>query len=241
MTRDIFEKGSALFIILIAVALFGALAFAVSNMMKGGNPSIISEEKSRLYADEILGYSRSLRQAVQNVKISNGCLDTDISFENSEVAGYEHTPAARDACKIFNQAGGGMTYIKPINEALDVQHSTQPLYGNLWFPEDTCVTLVGGETSGDCSGDSVDNEELIVFYPYIRREVCIQINKKLNITNPGGNPPTENAAAWTATKFTGSFADGAELEQDKRMNGCFTAGGSNPSSGFHYFQVLSAR
>ena len=33
--KHLYERGSALFIILIAVALFGALAYAVSDMMRG--------------------------------------------------------------------------------------------------------------------------------------------------------------------------------------------------------------
>ena len=81
------EKGSALFIILIAVVLFAALAYAVSQMMRGGNPNTINIEQSRLAGNEILAYAQSMRQGAQNIKISNGCNHMDSSVENSPVPG----------------------------------------------------------------------------------------------------------------------------------------------------------
>ena len=54
------ESGNVLFIILIAVALFGALNFVVGNMLRGGNPQAISEQKASILADEILAQARDI-------------------------------------------------------------------------------------------------------------------------------------------------------------------------------------
>ena len=73
------EKGSVIFIILIAIILFAALGYAVSNMMRG--PSNIGNETAGIYASEILTYAQSVREAVHMMRISNGCDDSQISFE----------------------------------------------------------------------------------------------------------------------------------------------------------------
>ena len=48
------ERGSVLFYILIGVVLFAALSYTVSGMMRGGDATMITEERSRLLAGEIL-------------------------------------------------------------------------------------------------------------------------------------------------------------------------------------------
>ena len=48
------ETGNVLFLILIAVILFGALSFTVAQMMRGGNAEYIGEQQLSLYADEVL-------------------------------------------------------------------------------------------------------------------------------------------------------------------------------------------
>jgi len=104
------QSGNVLFYILIAVVLFGALGFAVSGMMRGGSGGGIGKEKASLYAAEILTYAKQIDDTVKNMQILNDCADEEISFENSTVSGYEHSPVARDECKAFHPDGGGMTY-----------------------------------------------------------------------------------------------------------------------------------
>lgn len=243
--KRLYERGSALFIILIAVALFAALAYAVSDMMRGGNPNTIGEEKARLYGDEILDYARSLRQAAQNMKISNGCADSDISFENAVTAGYTHTPAAPDTCRIFETGGGGMSYQPPVPEWLDISTPAPALRGQWYFPANVCTPDLGSAEAG-CDSDTVDNEALIAVLPYIKRGLCLRINESLGITNPGGEPPPETGDAWTAgaVKYQGvSPTDGESLDQSGRMAGCFEgASGSTPDENtYHFFQVLVPR
>ncbi|MGB4057587.1 MAG: hypothetical protein WBK77_05845 [Alphaproteobacteria bacterium] len=239
------EKGSVLFIILIAVVLFAALAFAVNQMLRSGDPNTIGIEKSRLAADEILSYGRSMRQAMQNMKISNGCADLDLSVENTTIAGYTHAPVATDPCKLFHSTGGGIVYQVPVAEWLDVTISPAPaLRGQWYFPANTCAPGTGTAAAG-CHTDTVDNEAIIAVLPYIKKQVCLQINQKLGITNPGGNPPPETLNAWpaAATKYIAAQADGESLDQSGRMAGCFEgAAASTPLPGsYHFFEVLIPR
>lgn len=241
------QRGSALFIILIAVVLFAALSYAVSQMLSSGaGTGTVTDEKARLQASEILDYTRSLRQAVQNIKIAGECASNKISFENSTVTGYAHTPATDDVCKIFGADGGAMTYIAPAEDWLDMSLAAPTFRGEWYFPPNVCVPGIGSAPAGNaCASNATTDEPLIVLLPYIRKELCLALNDSLGITNPGGNPPPETGG-WGATnlKFKGSFASLVSLEgQPGQMNGCFAGVGANtpPANTYHFFQVLLAR
>lgn len=239
------ERGNVLFIILIAVVLFAALSWAVSQSIKGGDPKTISQEKQKLYAENILSTARAIRAAVHDLRISNGCSDTDISFENVAVAGYEHSPAAMAKCRLFGSAGGGLNYSAPFSSWLDGNFVAQALYGKIYVAGNICVPKIGQGDTGACSGDGQDNEELVLFIPFLKREVCVQVNALLKVANPGGAPPVETGDAWNAgvPKFTGSYGDSVSLDQDGLMAGCFGGSGAAapPANSYTFFQVLLAR
>lgn len=239
------ERGSVLFLILIGVMLFAALSYVVAGMMRGGNPAVISEEKARIFAAEITNYGRAIRQAVQNVKIA-GCAATDISFENSTLVGYTHTPVASDECKIFHEDGGAMIYLIPATEWLDTAYSPTPaLRGQWYFPADTCVPGIGNALAAGCSADGNDNEALIVVLPYIKKQICIEINRALGIGTPGADPTQEAGNAWPTgnTKFTGTFANGEQIDLANVTAGCFEGHGTDtpPDNTYHFYQVLLPR
>lgn len=234
------QSGNILFLILIAVALFAALSFVVSDMMRGGSTATISDEKASAYVSEILDYGRTLRQAVQNVSI-NGCDNTDISFSNIIVSGYAHSPVVDDSCKIFAPDGGAMTYVAPDSDWLAKVSPTPSLQGQWYFPANVCVLDIGKGGSG-CDSDGNDNEDLIVVLPYIKQEICLLINRRLNL---GASALSASGDEWPSagTKFTGSFSDGEVLDQSGVLAGCFEGDSTNtPASGtYHFFQVLKAR
>ncbi len=226
------QRGNVLVIILIAVALFAALSFVVSNMMRGG--ASIGREKSGIYASEILTYAQSLSEAVRMVRISNGCEDTDISFENNIVAGYEHSPVATDDCKIFHSSGGGVSYIKPspdVNEGLD------------W--------MFTGDNDGYDIGTQCDNAscaDLIAILPEVSSDICIEINKKLNISS-ANNYMTQEDDSFAVVPFQDTYSYSARISDNAglaalngKYSGCFEGKDSPQSAGKYYFyQVLLAR
>ena len=230
------EQGSILVVILVAVILFAALSYTVANMMRTGNADKISEEKASLYADEILAYAQQMRRAIHDMKISNGCEDEDISFENTTVAGYDHSPVATDECKVFHPSGGGLSYIAPAEQLLASLGSTPVFYGEHYF--------TGGVNAEDLGTAAHD---LIYYLPYISRVICIQLNEKAGIDNPGGEPPVEGSHGWTTSnlKFVGNYtAGGVQLERSGTMSGCFegnSAGSTPPEDTYHFYQILIAR
>ncbi|MCF8495251.1 MAG: hypothetical protein K9G62_01135 [Alphaproteobacteria bacterium] len=241
MTQAHSQRGNVLFIILIGVALFGALGYVVSEMLRGGGNGDISREKAKLYANEILDYGNSIRQAVQGLLIA-GCDEGDISFTNTIVTGYAHTPPAPESCQIFGAQGSGRAWITPAAANwLDSLQSGAAFYGQWHIPSDLCVSGVGTGASG-CESDGLDNEDLVLILPYIRQSICEQINEGLGRSGP---IPVETDDGWPSAgaKFTGSYADGEILDRDGQMSGCFqgSTGNMPGAETYNFFQVLLPR
>lgn len=228
------QSGSVLFYIMIAVALFAALGYTVGNMMRGGDPNMIGDEQAKIYAGEILNYARAVRQAVQYIKISNGCSDTDISFENSIVSGY--TNGTNSACQIFSKQGGDVSYIAPNDKWLDSNLSGSANFGEYLFSG-----TVGINNQGTSS------QELMFFLPYISLRVCNAINKKLEMAHSSGNPPVENADAWRAPfePFTGTYGGANTMLIDGQVpfgtSGCRQGGGVPAAGTYFFYQSLILR
>lgn len=237
-----YQGGSALFWILIGVALFAALGLAVTRGMRGGGEEVIAEEAARLRAVAIVQYGNSLRAAVQALRVE-GVAPDRLSFETPLLSGYANSACGDDSCRVFG-TGGGVAYRAPDSGWLDSAQSAQPLYGQWYFPAQLCAQGVGSGGAG-CDSDGADNEDVVAILPWVRREVCAAINEKLGLANPGDPPPVEVGNGWAAghPKFTGGFADGAVLEQGGRMAGCFAGNGAAtpPGGAYAYFQILAPR
>ena len=224
------QSGSALYFILIAVALFAALSFMVSESLRSGGTQI-SEEKTRVLVSAILDYGRTMRQTVQTLRI-NGCEKTDINFENNIISGYTNGGAPPDnACDVFNIDGGGANYVKPNTDALDKSQTASALYGEWYFAGEEAL-------SGSMGDDTLS--DLILYLPWINEQTCLKINEDLGITN------TQITESWdlvTTNKFTGSYTDvGNNIGNNAsdlsgKISGCFKGN----TTGNHYYHVLVTR
>jgi hypothetical protein len=161
------QHGNVLFLILIAVILFAALSYAVTQSNKGGG-SDARKEKSSLAGNQILNYANSVNAAVMALRISRGCDDTQISFENPIVSGYENANAPLDKrCHVFDPAGGGLAYQKPPVGSQTVQTGYVFTGGILY--QDIGTTCFSDARCMDLSVAVMD----------IDKEVCAAINRGL--------------------------------------------------------------
>ena len=235
MKNDPTQSGSVLLYILIAVMLFAALSYTVAQMMKSGNPGTVSEEKSFLMADDLMNFGRAVRQAVQTMKISNGCTDTAISFENSFMSGYAHTPAASPSCQIFNAAGGGIQYVTPNKEWLNTDFQGNVHFGRYFLSGANAFEGVGTPAA-----------DLVLLLPFLKSNLCAAINRKLGNTQ-STDPMPEDGLNVTAPVFTGSYSTtplnpGAVASSSAlrgKMAGCLD--NILGATGSVYYQVLIPR
>ena len=108
--------GNVLFLILIAVGLFAALSYAVSQSSGGGRD--IDRETVILSAGQLVQYGALANSIVSNLRFAQGCLENQLSFERAPFDGsdtdYVNPNAPTDlSCHIFSPNGGGLEIVNP--------------------------------------------------------------------------------------------------------------------------------
>ena len=107
------QSGNALFLILIAVALFAALSYAVTNSGRGG--AGIDKEQAEIEAAQAIQYAAQIRSTIQRLQLINGCSDTEISFETTAwddtIEAEYVNPSTREDCKVFSPDGGAAHWV----------------------------------------------------------------------------------------------------------------------------------
>ncbi len=105
------QNGNALFLILIAVALFAALSYAVTQSGRGGGNT--DKEKQELAISELAQYFALVEHEVQRLRIINGCTLEQISIETTDwprsdqqtLAASNTSAPADGRCHIFKPDG----------------------------------------------------------------------------------------------------------------------------------------
>ena len=232
------ENGNVLVYVLVAVILFAALGFAVTDMMRG-SVSGTTGEKAVVSASEVLNYGKSLRDIVHFLRISKGCDDTQISFERSPFDGtdddYVNTNAPSDfSCHVFHPSGGAMGYLAGSEEVNDKQD---------W--------LFTGANDGENIGNQCETArcaDLIAILPGLSRSLCQKINEALGIAEDDNNM-TQEDNNFQIDPFQGAYSyearlsDSASLDELKgKSQGC-VRGNASPQDPdeYYFYQVLLAR
>lgn len=191
MKKTTNQKGNVLFLILIAVALFAALSYAVTQSSRSGGDA--SRETNILNAAQLTQYPTSIRTAVLRLVI-DGYQDTNILYANpaSIVTG-----SASEPYQVFATIGGGAIYQ---NAPTDMMQSggvnpTGRWYINMNFeiPELGRTNIAG-----------LQGNELIAFLPGITESVCTRINLEANIIN---SPAVANPDIGGVDLMGGTNAD----------------------------------
>lgn len=239
------QQGNVLFLILIAVALFAALSFAATQTLRN-SPKDTQNESQKIRSAELTQYPTFIGEAVMRMKFA-GIDDSDICFDSDQWPNnnYYHAGCDDPKTNIFLSTGGGTSWT-PASEGAN--------NGELWYiTGQSCVIGLGKNQDEDCNADSSsDSEEIIMFLPNITRSLCLEINEKLNIRNPGGNPPKAAGDLWPSgmPEFAGNFADGGRVDSlgsgdvnilAGQSFGCVEGGGNPPAGTYAYFHVLLRR
>ena len=235
------QSGNVFFIILIGIALFAALAMVISRGMRGQGTTAMSEREAELAAVDIMNYAQQMERTVNRLRRVNGCSENEISFDNDVVSGYDFS--TRDECKVFHDDGGRLSYPKNIKQWLGKDESIIILYGEIVFSARLEVDGVGS----DC--DDKACTDLILYLPYVKKEICKQINKKLNLPAPSSliHEGIGSFAPGGNTKFIGGYVKAHtsaiigddQLEMSGQHSGCIYR--TNQSDHYNYYHTLIAR
>jgi len=180
------QRGNILFLILLAVVLFAALAYAVTSSMRGGGKDA-STESNQAAASAIIQFFQQVDTAVMRLTLTGGYKIENISFER-EVARVNAAPATADsnpnctsnACKVFHADGGGATAMTFEKYAVSSSGFSMGSY----VPGVFDIGMVQWPYAG------TDASDITVRVLNLRLPVCAEIAKILGIPNGAGTSGT---------------------------------------------------
>lgn len=160
------EKGNVLFLILIAVALFAALSYAVTQSSRSGGGNANSET-TLVNSASITQYPSAVRTAIIRMMVSKGVDATELEFNAPSDLG---TCTTTNGC-VFHPSGGGAS---PGLATADLMASgTQ---GAWIFNSAYRIQNVGTTPATNAGAD------IVAFLPGVSLAVCKKINTQLGIS-----------------------------------------------------------
>lgn len=211
------EKGNALFLILIAVALFAALSYAITQSGRGGGG--VDKEQALITASQITQYAAGLRTTVTRMSIT-GTPMLSLDFTND---------TTDEDDEVFHSSGGGaIEQDPPSGSGATAYIYKVPTNGTTGhFLDD-----IGGDTSPDVFvvTDATDS---------LNTNVCQEINRGLGLaTTPAVNGAAYDDQAADATRATGATAGTGVIDaQPGEAFACVHSGTADTTSRI-YFHAL---
>lgn len=224
------ESGNVFWYIFLCIALLGALSFAVA---RGGRTTVtsLSSDRTRLDATEIIAYGDTIAKAVNQLRL-RGTAETALSFANEFLSSGYGTFGANPDNEIFSPAGGAVVYHAPPGDATQSAQDYRFLANNE-------IELIG------TTGGGAANVDLVMAVTDLKQGVCEEINNLVDVTNPGGIPPTDTDIDETTFYVPGATPFGSSPntvgDEDSALSGqreaCFYENGTQ----YVYYKVLISR
>lgn len=176
------QRGNVLFLILVAVVLFAALSYAVTQSSRGGGG--VSKEQAKITASELIQMSTNMKFAVDRMR-ARGLGVEDIQINTTT---YNTPCTTGDDC-IFAPEGGGLPLPEPHQDIADVRY-VEP--GNGYY-------VIGMGTNA---------ADLFIVFD-VTEEVCTAINEGLGLsTPPESSPVSSHVGGGTSYSGVGVFCEG---------------------------------
>lgn len=242
------HEGNVLFIILLAVVLFAGLNFTVLKSQRSTSETGSVEQYSA-HASKIIRFGADVKRATDLI-ISRGESESDLRYAHPDANAAYGTYGTTPETEIFHPSGGGAAYYKPNPKWLDDAYSAQTGYGEWVVTGDNSVAGVGTPTQNTCSSTpAADRDkcaELVLFLPYVKRELCIAINMLLN-DGDETTTPRKDDSNMNFNRFAGTFnyinriRAGSGLQFRGIHTYCIQGDSSPAADTYHFYQVLLAR
>lgn len=224
------EKGNVLFLILIAVALFAALSYAVTQSTRSGGGDA-SKETNLVNAAGITQYPASVKTAITRMVVSSS-IDPDSLLFNppSTFSAFTTTYPATNG--VFHPTGGGATYTDAPASVMENNAA-----GTWHFNGANRVTNIGTTDASLSTADA----DVIAFLSGVKKSVCDSIHKKLGIaTTYATISPINITSDMTVANPNINISGGgtiASTELTGQPQGCF----QQPANNYVYYHVLVER
>ena len=241
-TRRLSEAGNVLFLILIAVVLFAALSYAVTQSSRSGGGGA-DGEANLVNSAQITQYPASVRTAIVRMIISG----VDVSQLNFDPPSEFGAAPAGTNCNtvpapcVFHPTGGGAT------------HVTAP----------AAVTASGGQAQWVFSSNyAIENigttaNDIMAFLPGVGAAICARLNTELGIA-PSADGDSDGVSVGATTGVSSSdnmdrtnglgigaaaSAPGTLIDGDYSSQpfGCYDVDDGDNTSDLVYFHVLVER
>jgi hypothetical protein len=238
------QRGNVLFLILIAVALFAALSYAVTQSSRSGGDA--SRETNVINTASLTQYPNSVRTAVLRMIIS-GVAPEDIYFnrpDQFDVTNHKWF-YDRPTRGVFHPQGGGAAYQ---NVAANLTRDVAAL--DWAFNMDFEVPLLGISQATSGNGN-----ELIAFAVGVTEQICGRVNQELHadgmipslaasvtINNNRTATATAPTNPTTETVLTYNQTIGGETVNwfSNKAFGCFQ-NGSDVDDPYVFYYVMAER
>lgn len=158
------QKGNALFLILIAVVLFAALSYAITQSDRGGGD--VSEEVSTISSTTVIQYPSAVSSAIARMLLRGVDVKEIRANEPSDDPSNKFNEAASG--QIFHPSGGGVPY-----QMVDLNMIIPGEKGEWLF------TRFPDNDTPSVENIGTPDPDMVAVLPYLKKSICAAIAKKL--------------------------------------------------------------
>lgn len=228
------ESGNVLFLILIAVALFAALSYAVTQSTRSGGGDA-SSEKSLVSSAALTQYPAAIKTSIVRMMVSNGVDANNLTFDgpsNFTALDDSTVPKTKKNNVFYPTVGGGATYQQAPADVM-----ANGALGTWHFNGENEITNIGTNVASG-TASSAATADVIAYLPGVTKAVCDKIHEQLGISSTYVTTTaidvTDMNVADPNIDGTGKVIGGALAGQPQ---GCF----NDSVSGYTYYSVLVER
>ncbi|GEM_PF-1736772 len=226
-TAHRYQKGNALFLVLIAILLFAALGIAATK--SSNNTPSSDQHEANLEATRLLKWLSAVKAGVTTTMMVNETLETNISFADPRT-GQSGVPSATTNTENPNSRGEIDEIFTDLVTWQDFRHLTQARSTNIDLYNHI---FTGGHVADGIGTTAAD---LVYFMRDVSLEVCQEVNKKAGLGLTDATMPSDTTIS--NAHFKGTYG-GATLQNiDGKPFGCFLKVPS-PAEYWIYYIILA--